>query len=94
MNWEVEQLPLQAKTTYIDRIEIYPLNITLTFYNSVGLQNINYGSILQLAMRIGIIMGNIDMAPIQLQGIYLENCFDTSSGITKKLISHYKDNLI
>jgi hypothetical protein len=39
-------------------------------------------------------MGNIDEAPIKLDGIFLENCFDTSAGITKKLANHYKDNLV
>jgi vacuolar protein sorting-associated protein 13A/C len=34
-DWLVAELPLQAKTTYIDRIEIYPLYFNITFYNSV-----------------------------------------------------------
>jgi hypothetical protein len=39
---------------------------------------------------IGVALANIDDAPIKLNGIKLNACFDTMSGITGKLISHYK----
>lgn len=38
-------------------------------------------------------MANIDDAPIKLNGIKLDNVFDTNSGITSKLISHYKQSV-
>lgn len=34
-------------------------------------------------------MGNIDEAPLILDGIFLENSFDTSSSIIAKVGSHY-----
>lgn len=49
---------------------------------------------MRILKTVGLVIGNIDEAPIKLDGIYLENCFDTSSGITQKLATHYKDNLI
>lgn len=44
-DWQSQELSLNVKTTYIDRIEIYPLQINLTFYNSVS-SNVQYGMVL------------------------------------------------
>ena len=41
-----------------------------------------------------MVITNIDDAPIKLSGIRLDNCFDTVSGITGKLVSHYKQAAI
>ena len=49
---------------------------------------------MSILKTVGLVIGNIDEAPIKLNGIYLENCFDTSEGITRKLTTHYKDNLL
>ena len=80
-DWLISELPLEAKITYIDRIEIYPLYFNITFYNSVQ-SIVKYKALIRILKTIGIVLGNIDEAPIKLDGIYLENCFDTSAGIT------------
>lgn len=49
---------------------------------------------MQILKTIGIVLANIDEAPILLDGIYLENSFDTTSAITSKVITHYKEMFI
>ncbi|CAK73031.1 unnamed protein product (macronuclear) [Paramecium tetraurelia] len=82
----------QRLTTYINKIEIYPLNFNLTFYSSAK-TNLQYNMLMQILKTIGIVIGNIDEAPLILGGIFLENSFDTSHAILTKLATHYKDML-
>lgn len=43
---------------------------------------------------IGVALGHIDNAPIKLNGIKLNACFDTMNGIVGKLVQHYKSQAI
>ena len=43
---------------------------------------------------IGIVMSNIDRAPINMTGIQIKDCIDTVDSISNKLIAHYKKNCI
>ncbi|CAD8067129.1 unnamed protein product [Paramecium primaurelia] len=81
------------QATYINKIEICPLNFNLTFYSSAK-SNLQYNMLMQILKTIGIVIGNIDEAPLILAGIILENSFDTSNAILTKLTTHYKDMLV
>ena len=47
-----------------------------------------------LITAFGFNMINIDEAPIHLQGINIENCFDSIDGIKSKIIQNYKWNVL
>lgn len=44
-----------------------------------------------IAQGLGVVITNIDEAPLKFNGLRLDNCFDTASGITNKMVAHYKD---
>lgn len=43
---------------------------------------------------LGVVITNIEDAPIVLYGIELNDCTDTMQGIQNKLISHYKGSVL
>ncbi|CAD8061213.1 unnamed protein product [Paramecium primaurelia] len=93
IEWQELKIELNdQQATYINKIEIYPLNFNLTFYSSAK-TNLQYNMLMQILKTIGIVIGNIDEAPLILAGIFLENSFDTSNAILTKLSTHYKDML-
>lgn len=44
-----------------------------------------------IAQALGVVLSNIDEAPLNFQGLQLDNCFDTVAGITSKMIKFYKN---
>ena len=93
--WEKDDIPISNQQTFIDDFIISPIKLNLTFLTKSKGSDIT-GGFAVLAMffkALGVALANIDDAPIKLTGLKLENCFDTTSGITSKLISHYKNNL-
>ncbi|CAK86161.1 unnamed protein product (macronuclear) [Paramecium tetraurelia] len=93
IEWQELEIQLNdQQATYINKIEISPLNFNLTFYSSAK-TNLHYNMLMQIFKTIGIVIGNIDDAPLILGGIFLENSFDTSNAILNKLTTHYKDML-
>lgn len=42
----------------------------------------------------GVVMSNIDNAPVSMTGIKIDDCIDTVDSITKKLVDHYKRTCI
>lgn len=43
---------------------------------------------------VGIVVSNIEDAPIRLSGMAITNCIDTAEGITSKIVSRYKGDVI
>lgn len=43
---------------------------------------------------LGVVITNIEGAPITLEGISLSNCIDTLQGIQQKLMEHYKSTVL
>jgi vacuolar protein sorting-associated protein 13A/C len=41
-----------------------------------------------------VVVSNIEDAPIRLSGMKITNCIDTSEGITNKIISRYKGDVV
>ncbi len=41
-----------------------------------------------------MVVSNIEDAPIRLSGMKITNCIDTSEGITNKIISRYKGDVV
>lgn len=58
----------------------------------LGLQN---NQLLNTIMSaIGVVVSNIEDAPIRLSGMAITNCIDTADGITSKIVSRYKGDVI
>jgi vacuolar protein sorting-associated protein 13A/C len=77
--------------TYIDQIVLSPLYINLTFQKKASAADADAFVLFKMFLNaLGVAFSNIDDAPIKLNGIKLENCFDSTAGITSKLITHYK----
>lgn len=43
---------------------------------------------------LGVVITNIEGAPLSLEGIDLINCIDTLQGIQQKLMEHYKSSIL
>lgn len=43
-----------------------------------------------LSNTVGVVLTNVEDAPISLKGMLLENTFDIRQEVIKKLIGHYK----
>jgi vacuolar protein sorting-associated protein 13A/C len=68
-----------------------PLKLNLTFRSTGHAAETDAFIIFNMIVKaLGCALTNIDEAPINLKGIKLHECFDTTDGITKKLITHYK----
>lgn len=93
--WEIDEIPETNQQTFIDEFILSPIKMNLTFLKKTKGAEINSGLavVTMFFNALGVALANIDNAPIKLNGMRLENCFDTSGGITTKLISHYKANL-
>ena len=93
--WEKDEIPVSNQQTFIDDFILSPIKLNLTFLTKSKGSDISNGfAVLAMFFKaLGVALANIDDAPIKLTGLKLENCFDTTSGITSKLISHYKTNL-
>jgi hypothetical protein len=47
-----------------------------------------------LFQALGVAIVNLDESPIALGGLQLRNCFDTTAGLTEKVVKHYKQQAI
>ncbi len=43
---------------------------------------------------LGVVITNIENAPIKFDGIDISNCIDTVGGIQQKLLAHYKSSVM
>jgi vacuolar protein sorting-associated protein 13A/C len=50
-----------------------------------------FGTILN---ALGVVITNIEDAPIRLDGIVINDCIDSLQGINTKLITHYKGSVM
>ena len=76
---------------FIQELVIPPIFINLTFQKLSGLaKKKNDGILNVLSSALGIIVANVDDAPLKLKGIELKNIFDSKSSIVNKLINKYK----
>ena len=93
--WEKDEITMTNQQTFIDEFILSPIKLNLTFLTKSKGAEFNGGlAVLTMFFKaLGVALANIDDAPIKLTGLKLENCFDTTGGITSKLISHYKNNL-
>lgn len=86
-----DSIPPTSAPTYIDQIIISPIEVNLTFKSDKSLTNQDDLMLLNtLFSIIGVTVLNVDDSPLKLNGIKLNNCFDTPSGIIDKIITHYE----
>lgn len=93
--WSTIPIVFTRNPIYINEIRISPLDLDITAQlkpPDEGKANI---VILRMVLKgFGLVVANIDEAPIRLNGITISGCLDSLSGIIQKLIAHYKKNFI
>jgi vacuolar protein sorting-associated protein 13A/C len=93
--WSTIKVESPSKPIYIEEIRISPIDLDISAQlkpPDTGARN--FVMVEMILKGLGIVVANIDEAPIRLNGIQLKGCFDSPSGIVQKLIIHYKKNLI
>ena len=63
----------------------------------MNLKNLNLQNnifLTTILSTIGIMVSNIDSAPITMTGIEISDCIDTVDSITNRLVSHYKSTCV
>ena len=89
--WLNTPIAATQSNLFIQKLVIPPIFINLTFQKLSGLAQKNDGVLNVISGALGIIIANVDDAPLKLNGIELKNMFDSKSGIINKLINKYKD---
>jgi vacuolar protein sorting-associated protein 13A/C len=93
--WQNLEIPKQGHKTFIKSIKISPFYIDLSAelnLKKLGLENNQLLNTILSA--VGVVVSNIEDAPIRLSGMSITNCIDTSEGLTQKIISQYKGDVI
>lgn len=81
--WREIEIPKEGRKTFIKSINISPFYIDLSAelnLKKLGLQNNQLLNTLLSA--IGVVVSNIEDAPIRLSGMSISDCIDTSEGLT------------
>jgi vacuolar protein sorting-associated protein 13A/C len=93
--WNDVEVPKEGAKTFIKHIAIAPFVLEVSA--EIKLDQLDtqaflfFGTILN---ALGVVITNIDGAPISLDGIVLQDCVDTLAGINQKLMNHYKNTVI
>ena len=94
-DWQEVEIKNIDKITFIHNFEIFPLQLNISFkrtaYSNTNEETFFVWNILK---AVGIVLTNIDDAPIKLNGFRLEECSSAASGVFKKIASHYRENSI
>ncbi len=87
--------PPEGSKTFIKSICLAPFTISISA--QIRLNELDQQSVVVLGTilnALGVVITNIEDAPIVLDGIILNDCTDTMQGINNKLIAHYKNSVL
>lgn len=79
-------IPEEGSRTFIQNIKIAPFTVLITAFIRVNEEDIESAFLRTFLNALGVVMTDIENAPIILEGIELDNCIDTFQGIQHKLI--------
>lgn len=93
--WRKIVPPPEGSKTFIKSICLAPFTINLSAQLRLSELDsesvVIFGTILN---ALGVVITNIEDAPIVLDGISLNDCNDTMQGINSKLMAHYKSSVV
>lgn len=93
--WEGLEPPKEGSKTFIKSIKIAPFTIEISAelrLNELDTESVVFfGTIVN---ALGVVITNIEGAPIFFDGVIINDCVDTMQGINKKLIEHYKGSVM
>lgn len=76
--------------TYINEIEIYPIDLDLSFKANTRENTSNQSFfVLNIFKAIGLAFKNVDNASVKLKRTKLQNMLDTTSGAIRRIIKNY-----
>eukprot|EP01117_Protostelium_nocturnum_P009173 TRINITY_DN3284_c0_g1_i3.p1 TRINITY_DN3284_c0_g1~~TRINITY_DN3284_c0_g1_i3.p1 ORF type:complete len:3093 (+),score=888.87 TRINITY_DN3284_c0_g1_i3:80-9358(+) len=78
-----------SKMVYFQVLHLHPILANVSFMSLPGVEE-KFGT--NLSRETGIpsrLLANVDHAPLELNGLLLENPFDTQSDLVAKIITHY-----
>ena len=90
-------MPQEGAKTFVKDINISPFTIDLSAelnLKKLGGGALNIELLSTFISAIGVVVSNIEDAPIRLSGMKIRNCIDTSEGLTQKIISRYKGDVV
>lgn len=88
-------MPPEGNNAYIECIRIAPFVVDLTAELNLKKLNLQNNVFLTTILStIGVMVSNIDSAPITMTGIEISDCIDSVDSITSRLISHYKTTCV
>lgn len=84
-----------AVPIYIEEIRISPIDLDISAQLKPPDNGQKQFIMVEMVLKgFGVVVANIDEAPIRLRGIEIKGCFDSPAGISQKLMLHYKKNVI
>ena len=95
--WKAIDIPKEGSKTFIKSITIAPFTVEITAELNLNKNEANSHQFLFLGTilnALGVVMTNIDGAPIKLYGLQIKDVVDTLEGLQVKLIGHYKHAVI
>ncbi|KAL4492372.1 hypothetical protein ABPG72_005507 [Tetrahymena utriculariae] len=88
--WQYSKLPNIQAITLINEIEIYPIDLDLSFKANTKEDSADQSFfVLNIFKAIGLAFKNIDNASVNLKRTKLHNVLDTTSGAIKRLVKSY-----
>ncbi|EAR98083.2 amine-terminal region of chorein, A TM vesicle-mediated sorter (macronuclear) [Tetrahymena thermophila SB210] len=94
-SWHSITLPHQQNLMCIQQMELYPLDLNLSFKKIRETTLKVKMDILQNVLKaVGVVFANVEGAQLRLKGIKYENIIETQDSIQQRLLIHYKDSFL
>lgn len=93
--WKDIKSVQEGSKTFIKAIRIAPFTVDVSA--QIRLNELDTESVLifgTVLNALGVVITNIEDAPIVFDGIALDDCVDSLQGINQKLIAHYKSSVL
>lgn len=93
--WKNFKVDTAAVPIYIDEIRISPISLDISAQLKPQDNSQRKFIMVEMVLKgFGVVIANIEEAPIRLHGIQLKGCFDSLAGISQKLAMLYKKNVL
>jgi len=94
--------PVQGDKMYIEMLELHPIVVNLSFFGTGAIMErtstdgggLSYNPMFAAIKALGVVITNIDRAPIALNALMLERPFATNAELMSCIRKHYKTQLV
>ena len=88
--WKDMEIPSTKKYIYIKDLLIPALSMKFTYYKDSEKKKDSTFFVDTMVKALGIVLSNLEEAPINLKGLILKDIFDTDIGVMNKLFEYHK----